>query len=133
MGETLISASSPAPRLTRFALLAATGATALSVAACGSSNQSAPTSTSTSTSTVTSTATSQAPPQGEAKVSGLVASVAGNSIQVTKEDKGNAAVNFTSTTKITEVGPATLSDVTAGSCVTVRPTSEAKNGQPVTA
>jgi hypothetical protein len=82
---------------------------------------------------VTSTSTSQAPAQGEAKVSGLIASVAGNSIQVTKEDKGNAAVNFTSTTKITEVGPATLSDVTSGGCITVRPTQEAQSGQPVTA
>lgn len=134
MGETLISASCPTSRLTRFAILAATGATALSVAACGSSNQSAPTSASTSTSTVTSTTTSQAPAQSEAKVSGLIASVAGNSIQVTKEDKSNAAVNFTSTTKITEVSPATLSDVTSGSCVTVRPTKEAQGGQqPVTA
>lgn len=133
MGETLISASCPTSRLTRFAVLAAAGATALSVAACGSSNQSAPTSASTSTSTVTSTTTSPAPAQNEAKVSGLIASVAGNSIQVTKEDKSNAAVNFTSTTKITEVSPATLSDVTSGSCVTVKPTKEAQGQQPVTA
>ncbi|WP_239645494.1 DUF5666 domain-containing protein [Mycobacterium sp. UM_CSW] len=82
---------------------------------------------------MTSTATSQAPPQGEAKVSGLIASVAGNSIQVTKEDNSNAAINFTSTTKITEVAPATLSDVTQGSCVTVRPTKEIQSGQPATA
>ncbi|WP_245836593.1 hypothetical protein [Mycobacterium bohemicum] len=128
----MITASRPG--LTRFAILAVTGATALSVAACGSSNKSAPTSTSTSTSTVTSTTTSPAPAQGEAKVSGLIASVAGNSIQVTKEDKTNATVNFTSTTKVTEVMPATLSDVTTGSCVTVRPTkAEAPAGQPVTA
>lgn len=125
--------SCPTRRLTRLAILAVTGATALSVAACGSSNQSSPTSTSTSTSTVTSTATSQAPAQGEAKVSGLIASVAGNSIQVTKEDNSTATVNFTATTKITEVSPATLSDVTNGSCVTVRPTREAQGGQPVTA
>jgi hypothetical protein len=133
MGETLISASCPTPRLTRFAILAVTGAAALSVAACGSSNQSAQTSTSTSTSTVTTTATSQAPAQGEAKVSGLIASVAGNSMQVTKDDNTNAAVNFTSTTKVTEVAPATLSDVTSGSCVTVRPTQEAQGDRPVTA
>lgn len=122
-----------APRLTRFAVLAVTGATALSIAACGSSNKSSPPSTSTSTSTVTSTSTSPAPAQGEAHVNGLIASVAGNSIQVTKEDKTNAAVNFTSTTKVTEVAPATLSDVTSGSCVTVRPTTEAQPNQPVTA
>lgn len=127
-------ASCHTPRLTRFAILAVTGATALSVAACGSSNQSSPTSTSTSTSTVTSTTASPAPaPQGEAKVSGLIASVAGNSIQVTKDDNSNAAVNFTATTKVTEVSPATLSDVTQGSCVTVRPTKEIQSGQPATA
>jgi Domain of unknown function (DUF5666) len=86
---------------------------------------------------VTSTTTSPAPAKGEARVSGLIASVAGNSIQVTKEgpeDRGNAAVNFTSTTKVTEVTSATLSDVTTGSCVSVRPTKgESQGGQPVTA
>lgn len=121
------------PRLTRFAILAVAGATALSIAACGSSNKSSPTSTSTSTSTVTSTSTSPAPAQGEAQVNGLIASVAGNSIQVTKDDNTNAAVNFTSTTKVTEVAPATLSDVTSGSCITVRPTTEIQGNQPVTA
>ncbi|ORW18429.1 hypothetical protein AWC19_19280 [Mycobacterium palustre] len=61
--------------------------------------------------------------------------MAGNSLQVTKDDNSNATVNFTSTTKITEVAPATLSDVTSGSCVTVRPTQEIQPGgqQPVTA
>jgi len=121
------------PRLTRFAILAVTGATALSVAACGSSNNSSPTTPSTSTSTVTSTTTSPAPAQGEAQVYGLIASVAGNSIQVTKEDNTNAAVNFTSTTQVTEVAPATLSDVTSGSCISVRPTKEIQGSQPVTA
>jgi hypothetical protein len=130
----LIPASSHTPRLTRFAVFAVTGAAALSIAACGSSNTSSPTSTSTSTSTVTSTTTSPAPAKGEARLSGLIASVAGNSIQVTKEDNGNAAVNFTSTTKVTEVTPATLTDVTAGSCVSVRPTKgQSQGGQPVTA
>jgi hypothetical protein len=82
---------------------------------------------------VTTTATSPAPAQGEARVSGLIASVAGNSIQVTKEDNTNAGVNFTSTTKVTEVTPATLNDVTQGSCVTVRPTKDIQGGQPATA
>jgi hypothetical protein len=76
---------------------------------------------------------SPAPAQGEAQVNGLIASVAGNSIQVTKDDNTNAAVNFTSTTKVTEVAPATLSDVTSGSCITVRPTTEIQGNQPVTA
>ncbi len=127
-----MSASCHAPRLTRFAVLVVAGTTALSIAACSSSNKSSPTSTSTSTSTVISTTTSPTP-NGEARVSGLIASVAGNSVQVTKEDNATAAVNFTSTTKVTEVTPATLTDVTTGSCVTVRPTRELQGGQPVTA
>jgi Domain of unknown function (DUF5666) len=128
-----MSASCRTPRLTQFAVIAMAGATALSMAACSSSNKSSPTSTSTSTSTVTSTATSQAPATGESRVSGLIASVAGNSIQVTKEDNATAAVNFTSTTKVTEVTPAALTDVTQGSCVSVRPAGEPQGGQPVTA
>lgn len=124
---------SASPRLARFAIAAVAGATALSIAACGSSNNSSQTSTSTSTSTVTSTTTSPTPAQGQAKVSGLIASVAGNSMQVTKQDNTNATVNFTATTKVTEVAPATLSDVTSGSCVTVRPRQQAPAGQPVTA
>lgn len=129
-----MSASCHTPRLTRFAILAVTGATALSVAACGSSNQSSPTSTSPSISTVTSTTTSPPPAKGEAQVNGLIASVAGNSIQVTKDDSTNANVNFTATTKVTEVAPATLSDVTSGSCISVRPTKDqSQGGQPVTA
>jgi len=135
LGKTLKSPSCPTLLLTRYAMLAVTGAAALSIAACGSSNNASPTSTSTATSTVTSTTTSPATPapQGEAHVSGLIASVAGNSIQVTKEDNTNAALNFTSTTKVTEVTPATLSDVTSGSCITVRPTKDIQGGQPTTA
>jgi len=125
-------ASSDTPRLARLAILAVTGAAALSVAACGSSNKPTPTSTSTSTSTVTSTTTSPTP-NGEARVSGLIASVAGNSIQVTTNDNTTANVNFTSTTKVSEVTPATLTDVTTGSCVSVRPSRESQGGQPVTA
>nr|WP_249267190.1 DUF5666 domain-containing protein [Mycobacterium malmoense] len=117
-----------------MAILGVAGVAALSLAACGSSNKSSPTtSTSTSTSVVTSTTTSPAPATGEARVSGMIASVAGNSIQVTKQDNSTAAVNFTSTTKVTETMPAALTDVTSGSCVTVRPAGEAQGGQPVTA
>lgn len=129
-----MSANCRTPRLTRLAVLAVAGLTALSMAACSSSNKSSPTtSTSTSTSVVTSTITSPAPASGEARVSGLIAYVAGNSIRVTKADNSTAAVNFTSTTKVTETIPAALTDVISGSCVTVRPTQEAQGGQPVTA
>lgn len=133
MEIALISASSKTSRLTRVAVFAVAGATALSIAACGSSNKSSSTSTSTSTSTSVSTTTSPAPAAGEAKLNGLITSVAGNSIQVTKQDNANATVNFTATTKITEITPAALTDVTAGGCVRVRPTQEVPAGQPVTA
>jgi len=124
----LIPTTSHPPRLTRFAILAVTGITALSVAACGSSNKAAPTSTPTSP-----TPNGQAP-NGQARVSGLIASVAGNSVQVTERDNATAAVNFTSTTKVTELTPAKLTDVTAGSCVSVRPArGESQGGQPITA
>lgn len=129
----MITLSPQSPRLTRFAVLAVTGATALSIAACTSSNKSSSTSTSTSTSTETSTTTAP-PAEGQAKVSGLVASVAGNAIQVTQKDDSNATVDYTPTTKITEITGAALTDVTTGSCVTVWPTkAEAEAGQPVTA
>nr|BBX77336.1 hypothetical protein MFLOJ_11230 [Mycobacterium florentinum] len=64
---------------------------------------------------------------------GLIASVSGTTAEVTQE-KGNAAVVFTPSTKVTEVTTATLSDVTSGSCVTVRPAHrESQPGQPLTA
>jgi len=124
-------------RLSRVAVFAVAGAAALSIAACNSSNKSSSTSTSTSASasasTSVSTTTSPAAATGEAKVKGLIASVAGNSFQVTKHDNTNATVDFTGTTTITEITPAALTDVTAGSCVKVRPTQEVPAGQPVTA
>ena len=60
--------------------------------------------------------------------------MAGNTAQVTQENgqSGQATVNFTGSTKVTEATPAALTDVTAGSCVSVRP-QEGQGGQPVTA
>lgn len=127
----MISASSHAPRPTRFAVLTAIGAAALSLAACGSSTTSSPTSSPSST-TSTAPTTSPAPANGEAQVSGLIASVSGNTIQVTQRRNGNATVGFTPSTKVTEVTPAALTDVATGSCVSVRPTKE-EGGQPITA
>ena len=61
--------------------------------------------------------------------------MAGNAAQVTQHesDKGNATVDFTGSTKVTETGPAALTDVTAGSCVSVRPQEGGQGGQPITA
>jgi len=132
----LISASSRLPRPTRFAVLAVTGAAALSIAACGSSNTSSPTTSpsSAASSPTTSQTTPSAPANGQARVSGLIASVSGNAVQVTQNENGNATVDFTPSTKINEVVPAALTDVTTGSCVTVQPGhEESQGGQPVTA
>ena len=132
----MISASSRLPRPTRFAVLAVTGAAALSIAACSSSNTSSPTTSpsSAASSPTTSQTTPSAPANGQARVSGLIASVSGNAVQVTQNENGNATVDFTPSTKINEVVPAALSDVTTGSCVTVQPGhEESQGGQPVTA
>jgi hypothetical protein len=128
-------ASLPTSRLARFAILTATGVTALSLAACGSSNTSSPTTSPSSPSTAVAspTTTSSAPaPNAETRVSGLIASVAGNAAQVTQQS-GNATVDFGGSTKVTETSPAALTDVTAGSCVSVRPQEAGQGGQPITA
>jgi Domain of unknown function (DUF5666) len=123
----------PSARLTRLAILTVTGATALSVAACGASHN---TNTATSASPTSSAATSSSPsasPNGKAWVSGMIASVSGDAIQVNQQT-GNATVDFTPSTKITELTPAALTDVTAGSCVAVHPTrGSADNGGTITA
>lgn len=101
---------------TRIATLAA--AAALSIAACSSSNTTSPT-TSPSTVVASPTKSPSAPPKGDTQVRGLIASVAGNAVQVTQQS-GTATVDFTGSTAVTELTAAALSDITVGSCVTVR-------------
>jgi Domain of unknown function (DUF5666) len=106
----------------RCGIFALAGAATLSVAACGTSNKTTPAQSATPTSAASSP--TQAPAQGnEQKVAGLIASVTGNTIQVTQRN-GNATVDFTPSTRVSEVTSAGLPDVTAGSCITVRPTKE---------
>ncbi len=69
-------------RLTGFAILAVAGATALSVGACSSSHKSSDTS-------------SPASANGEDSVIGLVASVSGNTVEVT-QSTGTAKVDVSS-------------------------------------
>jgi hypothetical protein len=134
--KSLPSAKPPTmPRLMRFAIVAAAGATTLSLAACGSSHNAAPsqsTSTSTNAASAPSQASAAAPtqtpsrvpvPGKEQRVAGLIASVAANIVQVTQPN-GTASVEFTPSTKISEFAPAALSDVTTGSCINVRPDRE---------
>jgi Domain of unknown function (DUF5666) len=127
-----MSAISTPARLTRLAIFTLTGATALSVAACGASTTTKP----PSAAGPTSSAATSSPPasaNGKAWVNGMIASVSGDAIQVTQQS-GNAIVDFTPSTKITEITPGQLTDVTAGSCVAVHPTRDsAGNGGAITA
>ena len=118
-------------RLTRLAILTVTGATALSVAACGAPNNTKPATSASPTSSAATPPSASA--NGKGWVSGMIASVSGDAIQVTQQT-GNATVDFTPSTKITELTSAQLTDVTAGSCVAVRPTREsADTGGTITA
>ena len=106
----------------RYGIFALAGAATLSVAACGTSNKTTP--AQSASPTTAASAPTQAPAKGsEQKVAGLIASVTGDTIQVTQQN-GNVTVDFTPSTKVSEVTSASLPDVTAGSCVTVRPTKE---------
>lgn len=120
-------ATLPTSRLTRFAIVAVTGATALSVAACGTSNNAKPNAASPTNSNPTSSAPSPST-KGKDWVAGLIDSVSGNTIQVSQRS-GSATVDFTPSTDVSEITPAQLTDVTAGSCLSVRPDREsASNG-----
>lgn len=114
-------------RLTRLTILAIAGATALSVAACGSSNNAKPGSPASPTSSASTASTPGASGTGKDWVSGPIASVSGNAIQVTQQS-GAATVDFTASTKVIEVTPAQLTDVTAGRCVSVLPVHDAAPG-----
>ena len=108
-------------RLSRVALLAVTGATALSVAACGGSNEAKPTSANpTSSAAAPTSSTPSASGKGKDWVNGLIDSVSGSTIQVSQRS-GTATVDFTPSTAVSETAPAQLTDITAGSCVIVRP------------
>jgi hypothetical protein len=108
-------------RLSRVALLAVTGATALSVAACGSSNEAKPTSANpTSSAAAPTSSTPSASGKANDWVNGLIDSVSGSTIQVSQRS-GTVTVDFTPSTAVSETTPAQLTDITVGSCVSVRP------------
>lgn len=113
-----MSATFSTTRLSRVALLAVTGATALSVAACGASNNAKPTSANPTSPAPSSSPSASA--KGKDWVNGLIDSVSGNTIQVSQRS-GSATVDFTPSTEVSEITPAQLTDITTGSCVSVRP------------
>ncbi len=119
-----MSATSAKPRLTQLVTFAVTGATALSVAACGTANNENTEKPSTSvspTASPTSVAPKPppAPPVGKDEVEGLIRSVSGNTIQLTQRNRTGATVDFTPSTTVTELTPAQLTDVISGSCADV--------------
>ena len=130
-----MSAATHRRRLTQLVILAVTGATAVSLAACGNSSNENTGKPSTSASSTTPKPTPPpAPPMGHDEVEGLVRSVSGNRIQLTQRDRTAAAVDFTPSTMVTELGPAKLTDVTPGSCVDVEAAAQGgPPGAPVTA
>ncbi|UMB69024.1 hypothetical protein [Mycobacterium paraterrae] len=94
-------------RLSGLATLAVAGVTVLSLGACSSSDHEkspAPSS-------------SPAAAKGKDSVNGLIASVSGDTVQVTGQ-AGTATVDVSKASKITEWTKAQLSDVAAGNCVT---------------
>ncbi len=107
--------------IVRHTIYTLAGVIALSVAACGSSTNSTPTASGTSSSpSPTSTST---PAKAKDHVAGLISSVSGNTIQVAQKN-GSTTVDLATSTKISSLMPAQLSDVTAGSCVAIRPTRD---------
>jgi Domain of unknown function (DUF5666) len=106
-------------QVSRVALLAVTATTALSIAACGTSNNAKPTSTNP-TSSAHSSSSPSASAKGKDWVNGLIDSVSGNTIQVSQRS-GSATVDFTPSTAVSEITPAQFTDITTGSCISVHP------------
>jgi Domain of unknown function (DUF5666) len=119
------------PRLIQFALLGVIVVIALCVAMCGPSNTTSSTTGKPTVSAVPpSSAPSAAPPPappppavGKDYVEGLVESVSGSTIGL-RTRTGSATVDFTPATRVVDVTPAQLTDVTPGSCVNVRATPQ---------
>ena len=66
-------------------------------------------------------------------MAGLIASVSGDTVQVNQRDGGVATVDVAPSATVAQVSPAQLTDLTAGSCVTVRPTRDNGSGGEITA
>jgi hypothetical protein len=126
------SASWVKPRLPQLAIGAVLAAVVLGVAMFHSgstaNNGSAgkPTVTALPPSPAPGAAPPPAPPPpaaGKDYVEGLVESVSGGTIQL-RTRTGSATVDFSPSTRVVEVTPAQLTDVTPGSCVNVRATPQ---------
>lgn len=125
-------AASLKPRPTHIAIAAVIAFIALCVAMCDSPRN---TSSSNAPPTVTAVPPSAAPsaapppppppppPVGKDYVEGMVQSVSGGTIAL-RTRTGSATVDYTPETRVVQVTPAKLADVTPGSCVNVRATPQ---------
>lgn len=117
------------PRLARFALVAVVAVIFLGVAMCHSNaNTSTPAKPTVKAAAPPTSPPSAAPPPapppvGKDYVEGLVESVSGGTIAL-RTRTGSATVDFAPSTRVVEVTPAKLADVTPGSCVNVRATPQ---------
>jgi hypothetical protein len=100
-------------RLTGFAIIAVACATTISLSACSKSHDEK---SSDKSSSDKSSSSSAAPSSGPALVRGMVASVSGNSVQVTGAS-GTATFDVSPSAKIIEYTNAQLTDFAAGNCV----------------
>lgn len=124
-------AASLKPRPTQIAIGAVIGFIALCVAMCDSprntsSSSAPPTVTAVPPSAAPSAAPPPAPPPppvGKDYVEGMVQSVSGGTIAL-RTRTGSATVDYTPETRVVQVTPAKLADVTPGSCVNVRATPQ---------
>lgn len=125
-------AASLKPRPTQIAIGAVIAFIALCVAMCDSprntsSSSAPPTVTAVPPSAAPSAAPPPAPPPpppvGKDYVEGMVQSVSGGTIAL-RTRTGSATVDYTPETRVVQVTPAKLADVTPGSCVNVRATPQ---------
>ena len=134
-------ATSVNPRLARLALVAVVAVVLLGVAMCRSSDT--PSASTAKPTVAAAVPPSAAPPSaapspppapvGKDYVEGLIESVSGGTIQL-RTRTGSATVDFAPSTRVVQVSPAKLADVTPGSCVNVRATPQsAPSGGAITA
>lgn len=125
-------AASLKPRPTQIAIGAVIAFIALCVAMCGTSRDTSSTSSPRSVTAVPPSAAPSAapppapppqPPVGKDYVEGMVQSVSGGTIAL-RTRTGSATVDYTPETRVLQVTPAKLADVTPGSCVNVRATPQ---------
>ena len=121
-----MSAFSVQPRLLRLAIVAVSGATALSIAACSTSNNQNAGQPSSSASPTNVVPKPTPPPVGHDHIEGLIRSVSSNTIQLTQRDRTAATVDFGPQTMVTELTSGKLSDVNPSSCVDVRAAPESQ-------